>query len=57
MSKVRRIEFLGSWFWLAFWVIIFLPVAALYFALKSVVVEEQMDGDKFVEWYRSRKTR
>jgi hypothetical protein len=57
MSKIRRLEFLGSWFWLVFWAIVFLPVGLIYFAVKSIVIEEEVDAGKFVEWYRSQKAR
>lgn len=55
MSKVRRIEFLGSYFWLLFWTIFFFPIAALYFLSASIMIEDEIDGDKFVEWYRSKR--
>lgn len=55
MNKVRRVEFLGSYPWLIFWTVIFFPIAAVYFLSASVTIEEEMDADKFLEWYRSRK--
>jgi hypothetical protein len=55
MSKVRRIEFLGSYFWLVVWIILFFPIAIVYFISTSVTIEDEIDADKFVEWYRSQK--
>ena len=55
MSKIRRIEFLGSYFWLIFWTILFFPIAVLYFLSASIIIEEEMDIDNFLDWYRSRK--
>lgn len=55
MNKVRRVEFLGSYCWLIFWTIIFFPIAIVYFLTSSVTIEEEIDADKFLEWYRSRK--
>jgi hypothetical protein len=54
-NKVRRVEFLGSYFWLIFWTVVFFPVAIFYFVSASVTIEEEIDADKFLEWYRSRK--
>jgi hypothetical protein len=55
MSRIRRVEFLGSYFWLIFWVILFFPVAILYLLSASVVIEEEIDTDDFLSWYRSRR--
>jgi hypothetical protein len=55
MSKVRRIEYLGSYFWLVFWTLLFFPIAVVYFLENSIVVEEEIDADKFLDWYRHRK--
>ena len=55
MSKVRYIEFLGSWPYLIFLLILFFPLGLLHFACKSVVVEDEIAADKFVEWYRSKR--
>jgi hypothetical protein len=55
MNKVRRVEFLGSYFWLIMATIFFFPIAILYLITASVVIEEEIDADKFVEWYRSRR--
>ena len=55
MSKVRRVEFLGSYFWLIFWTLLFFPIAIVYFLSTCVTIEEEIDADKFVEWYRSQK--
>ena len=52
-SASRRIP--GSYFWLIFWTIVFFPIAIFYFVLASVTIEEEIDADKFLEWYRSRK--
>jgi len=57
MSKLRRVEFMGSWFWLVFWVILFFPIGLLYFAIKTIVIEEEIDAEKFVEWYFSKSKR
>ena len=53
MSKVRRIEFLGSHFWLIVWTILFFPMAGFYFLTSSILIEEEIDVDHFVKWYRS----
>jgi hypothetical protein len=55
MSKLRRCEFLGSYFWLLFWTFLFFPVAIVYYISNSVVIEEEIDADTFMEWYRSRR--
>jgi hypothetical protein len=45
MKAVRYVEFSGSFFWLVFWVVVLLPVAVLYFVLKSCVVEQQVEDE------------
>ena len=57
MSRVRRVEFIGKWRWLIFWLILFLPIGIVYFALNTILVEEEMDADKFIEWHRSKDKR
>ena len=57
MSRVRRVEFIGKWKWLIFWLILFLPIGIVYFALNTLLVEEEMDADKFIEWHRSKDKR
>ncbi len=54
MSKVRRLEFVGKWLWLVFWLIVFFPIGIVYFALNTILIEDEMDADKFVEWHRSK---
>ena len=50
MYKVNRIEFLGNYFWLWFWLIIFFPIGFAYFALRSAVLREQVQQEEFEEW-------
>jgi hypothetical protein len=57
MKSVRYVEFTGSVFWLVFWVIVLLPVAVLYFVLKSCVVEEQVEDEALVAFLRGRHQR
>jgi hypothetical protein len=58
MSKIRRIEFHGSYFWLVFWTVLFFPIAGIYFLLSSIVIEEDdIDADKFLEWCRSKRNK
>ena len=40
MSIVRRLEFLGKWRWLVFWLIVFLPIGIVYFVLNTISVQE-----------------
>lgn len=57
VSKVCRLEFMGSWFWLIVLTILFFPVAIVYAGYTTISVEEQVDADKFLEWYRTRRLR
>ena len=54
MNRVRRLEFLGKWRWLIFWLIVFLPIGVVYFALNTILVQEEIDADKFIEWHKSK---
>ncbi len=57
MSNVGHIEFLGNWPYLIFLLIMFFPLGFVYFACKSVVVEDEIPADKFIEWYRTKRTK
>jgi hypothetical protein len=37
------------------WTVLFFPIAAVHFISNSVVIEKEIDADKFMEWYRSRR--
>jgi hypothetical protein len=54
MKTVSHVEFTGSFFWLLFWLIVLFPAAALYFVLKSVVVEEQVQDEELTAFLRRR---
>jgi membrane protein required for beta-lactamase induction len=55
MSKVRHLEFFGSWFWLIFWLILFFPIAILYLAFNTIVVEEEIGVEEFIKRHCSRR--
>ena len=69
MNKIRYLQFVGSWWWLALWFVLaaltldrrsllglpFLTIGALYVALNTFVVEDELDLDKYAEWQQSRK--
>ncbi len=57
MRAVRYVEFTGSFSWLVFWVIVLLPVAVLYFVLKSCVVEQQVEDEALAAFLRGRHQR
>jgi hypothetical protein len=54
MKTIRHVEFTGSYFWLVFWVVVLFPVGALYFVLKSFVVEEQVEDEGLGRFLRGR---
>ena len=57
MSRMRRFEFLGSWFWLIFWLVLFFPIGVIYFVLNIILLEEDIEADEFIEWHRSHRKR
>ena len=44
-------------FWLVFWAVVLLPVAVLYFVLKSCVVEQQVEDEALATFLRRRYER
>lgn len=57
MSRIRRLQFMGSWGWLIFWTILFFPFGVLLLLFNTIVIEDEIDADQFMEWYRDRKKR
>lgn len=55
MSKVRRLQFMGSWGWLIFWMIVFFPYGLLVLLFNTIVIEEDIDADRLLAWHQSRK--
>jgi hypothetical protein len=36
---------------------LFFPIGVIYFVLNTVILEEDIEADKFIEWHRSQRKR
>lgn len=63
MNKIWRFEFMGNPVWLLILIVasyFFYPfslMAVVYFVLGTVIVNDEVEMDKFSEWYEEQKNR
>jgi hypothetical protein len=56
MAKIVRYEFLGNWFYLCLLCIFLLPIGVVYWLMRSLRIEEELDSpEDFVTLYRTGK--
>jgi hypothetical protein len=56
MAKIVRYEFLGNWFYLCLLCIFLLPIGVVYWLMRSIRIEEELDSpEDFVTLYRAGK--